>query len=175
MRVLTLVSMLLFSITGTLAFSNPPSGAKAAVSLSNASAALSQTSDTAWKLEKTGALSGATVTWTITVTQGNTVSGHLFVNGLVTVTNSGTAGATIGNIVVNLQTKSGSSWVTQSSDIADATHGDAATTAHIDSHASSENLGSFTENAASGQLPLRGCGSMRGQCGDRREQFRLMR
>ncbi len=157
------------------AFAASGKGGQAAVSLSNASGALSQASDTAWTLEKTGARNGSTVTWTITVTQGNTVSGHLFVNGFVTVLNTGSKGATIGNIVVNLQTKSGSSWVTQSSDIADATHGDAATTAHIDSHASSENLGSFTENAASGQLPLRGCGSMRGQCGDRREQFRLMR
>jgi len=87
------------------------------------------------RLAKEGELDAAhsTVTWTITVTQGTTVSGHLFVNGFVTVTNSGTAGATIGNIVVSLQTKSGSSWVTQSSDIADATHGDAATTAHIGS------------------------------------------
>ena len=150
MRVLSLSLIVLLGLLA--AFAAPGGGAKAAVSLSNASAALSQTSDTAWKLEKTGALNGSTVTWTITVTQGTTVSGHLFVNGFVTVTNSGTAGATIGNIVVNLQTKSGLSWKTQSSDIADATHGDDATTAHIDPHASSENLGSFSENAASGQL-----------------------
>src|SRR6266852_6210906 len=90
--------------------------------------------------------------WSITATQGATIGGHLVVNGFVTVANSGSKGATIGNIVVNLQTKSGSSWTTQSSDVADATNGDAATSAHIDPKASAENLGTFTENAASGQL-----------------------
>jgi len=70
----------------------------------------------------------------------------------MTVTNSGTAGATIGNIVVNLQSRSGNKWITRSSDIADATSGDAATTAWISPHASSENLSMFTENPASGQL-----------------------
>jgi hypothetical protein len=127
---------------------------KADVSLTNASASLSQTSDTSWTLTKTGVVNtgSSTVTWTVTATQGATVAGHLVVNGFMTVTNSGGAGATIGNIVVNLQTKFGSSWVTRSSDVADATQGDAATTAHIDPHASSENLSTFTENAASGQL-----------------------
>jgi len=125
---------------------------QADVSLSNADATLSQTSDTAWTLGKTGALNGATLTWTITATQGATVSGHLVVDGFITVTNSGSEGATIGNIVVNLQARSGNSWTTVSSDVADATHGDAATTAKIDPHASSERLGTFTENAASGHL-----------------------
>lgn len=129
-------------------------GGQAAVSLLNASATLSQTSDTAWTLKKTGEVSssGQTVTWTITGTQGTTVSGHLVVNGFLTVLNSGAKAATIGNIVVNLQTKWGSGWTTQSSDIADAAHGDAATSALIDPKASSENEGQFTTNTASGKL-----------------------
>jgi hypothetical protein len=127
---------------------------RAGVALANASATISQTSNTAWKLEKTGTLDSAssTVTWTITATQQATVSGKLFVTGFVAMTNSGAVGATVGNIVVNLQTKSGSDWETQSSDIADATNGDGATTAQIDPHASSEGQDSFTENAASGTL-----------------------
>ena len=44
-------------------------------------------------------------------------------------------------IVVNLQTKSGSNWVSKSADVADATNDDAATVAHVDAHASSENSG----------------------------------
>src|SRR5207244_3528611 len=61
-------------------------------------------------------------------------------------------GATIGNIVVNLQTKSGSNWVGKSADVADATNDDAATVAHVDAHASSEGKSTFTENTASGSL-----------------------
>ncbi len=104
--------------------------------LTNASAAFSQTSNTSWTLAKTGVVNAtdSTVTWTITGTQVSTISGHLMVDGFMTVANTGAAGAPIGNIVVNLQTKNGSTWVTRSSDVADATHGDAATTAHIDPH-----------------------------------------
>jgi hypothetical protein len=112
------------------------------------------TSDTAWSLEKHGTINATTqtVTWTITATQGATTSGILIVNGTMRVKNTGTGGATIGNVVVNLQTRSGNTWVTKSSDIADATQDDAATTANVVSFASSENKSSFTENAASGHL-----------------------
>ena len=130
------------------------SGAKAAVSLLNAQAALSQHTNTAWTLKKTGAVdsNASTVTWTITATQGATTSGPLTVDGFMTLYNSGAKAATIGNIVVNLQVKSGSSWKTESSDIADATHGDAATHAYIDPHASSENLSQFSTNSGSGKV-----------------------
>ena len=78
-----LLSLILITLmSATAAYAGK--GGQAAVSLSNASAALSQTSDTARKLEKAGALNSSTVTWTITVTQGTTVSGHLFINGFLT-------------------------------------------------------------------------------------------
>ena len=127
---------------------------KASVSLTGASAAPLLTSDSAWTLAKTGAVNTTTkqVTWTITATKVSTVSGHLFVDGFMSVTNSGARGATIGNIVVNLQGRSGNTWVSRSVDIADATHDDAATHAFIDSHASSEGKSSFTENGGSGEL-----------------------
>ena len=126
---------------------------RAAVTLSAASAALTQTSDTTWTLSKTGAVNAAssTVTWTVAAAEGATRSGLLIVNGVMTVTNSGAGGATIGNIVVNLQTRGGNRWVTRSSVVADATH-DAAATAHIHAQASSEGLSTFTENTASGRL-----------------------
>lgn len=126
---------------------------KANVRLSGALATLIQTSDTAWTLSKTGAGNTAsTVSWTITATQGSTVGGHLVADGFLAVTNMGSGGATIGNIVVNLQTMSNGQWVTQSSDIADATHGDAATSAHVVAAATTEHLATFTTNAASGRL-----------------------
>ena len=149
----SLLALVLITTFSTAA-SGSSSGGQAAVKLVNASATISQTSDTDWTLKKTGEVdtSAQTVTWTITATEGNTVSGHLVVYGLLTVANSGAKPATIGNIVVNLQSKFGSSWETQSSDIADATHGDNATMAYIDPKASSENQGQFSTNPASGKL-----------------------
>src|SRR5262245_57299838 len=129
-------------------------GGQASIQLDGSSAAMSLTSNTAWTLGKTGSLntSTQTATWTVTATQGTTTAGQLIVNGTVRVTNTGSGGATVGNIVVNLQRKSGNTWVTKSCDIANATQDDAATTARIVPSASSENKSSFSENAASGQL-----------------------
>src|SRR5688572_25272056 len=124
----------------------------ASISLSSASAAVTLTSDAKWTLTKTGSVSGNTVTWNISATKTATVSGQLVVQGQLTVTNTGSGPATIGNIVVNLQTRVNNKWVTASSDVANATLGDAATTAKIHAAASSENKSSFTENAASGTL-----------------------
>jgi hypothetical protein len=131
-----------------------PPGPRAGVSLSNASATATQTSTTEWTLDKAGAVDPAarTVTWTITATDGATVAGQLVVHGQMTVSNFGAVGATIGNIVVNLQTKAGSSWRTRASDVANATDDDAATTARVVASATAENVGSFTETAASGPL-----------------------
>src|SRR3954468_8864280 len=88
--------------------------AKANISLTNSSVQLLQTSDTAWSLDKTGVVdtSTSTVTWRITATRGATVGGHLVVDGFLRVYNGGNGAATIGNIVVNLQTKANGSWHT---------------------------------------------------------------
>lgn len=127
-------------------------GGTASISLTNASAGATLTSDNQWTLTKTGSVSGSTVTWQINATSTATVTGQLVLRGAMTVTNSGAGPATIGNIVVNLQTRQGNQWKSVSSDVADATDGDAATTANIHAAASAENLASFTENAASGSL-----------------------
>lgn len=126
----------------------------AGLSLSNASASATLTGDSEWTLSKTGTLNptDSTVTWTITAAQVATTPGQLVINGQMTLTNDGNEPATIGNIIVNLQTRFGSAWVTRSTDVADATQGDAATTALIHRAASSENKSSFTENSASGAL-----------------------
>lgn len=120
--------------------------------LVHSSAQVVQTSDTEWLLEKVGALNGNSVSWVIGATELQTVEGQLRVQGHLTITNSGSGPATIGNIVVNLQTRAGNKWVTRSTDIANATDGDDATTANIHKQASSEGLASFTENGASGSL-----------------------
>jgi len=117
-------------------------------------ATLLQTSDTPWTLTKTSAVdtSAHTVTWTIAATPGMTVGGHLVVDGYLDVINLGTGPATLGNIVVNLQARQGNHWVTLSSDVADATQGDAATSAHVVGANTTEGLSLFSENAASGAL-----------------------
>jgi len=120
--------------------------------LIDSSASVTQTGDTAWTLEKSGSLSGNTVTWNITANSTPVASGQLSIQGHMTVFNFGSGPATIGNIVVNLQKRVGSKWVTQSSNIADATNGDAATSASIHAAASSEKKSTFSENSASGEL-----------------------
>lgn len=117
-------------------------------------ASVCNSTSTDWTLAKTGAFDGETntVTWTVSATKGTESDRMLEFEGTLTVTNTGTANATIGNILANLQRKVGKNWVTASSDVANATQGDAATTAKICSPASSENKSSFTENAASGAL-----------------------
>jgi predicted MFS family arabinose efflux permease len=115
-------------------------GPTARVSLSSASARMTQTGNTGWTLDKTGLINTAdsSVTWMILATEAAPVAGHLAINGTITVENTGLGGATIGNIVVNLQTKSGSAWVTRSSNVADATSDDAATSARVMAGASSQ-------------------------------------
>jgi len=127
-------------------------GGTASINLTNASARATLTSDSQWTLTKTGSVSASTVTWNITATKTATVSGQLVVQGQMTVTNAGSGPATIGNIVVNLQKRVSNNWVSASADVADATNGDAATTAKIFKQASSEGKSSFTENSASGSL-----------------------
>jgi hypothetical protein len=60
-----------------------------------------------------------------------TGSKRLQVTGKATLRNSGTLPATVGNVVVTLQHRPTMQWVTLASDVADATSGDAATSARV--------------------------------------------
>jgi hypothetical protein len=137
-------------------FASDAGASGAGLELTDSSAVLTQTSDTEWVLEKTGFLdvSGgeASVEWTIEAFEEQTEAGLLVLSGQMTVSNDGSEDATIGNIVVNLQERVSHRWVSASADVADATGGDAATSANIHAAASSEGLSTFTENAASGEL-----------------------
>ena len=101
--------------------------------------------NTSWELDKSlDTTSGdfaqgtGSITWMVTVTKGSTTANTLTYMGSLTITNTGSAPATIGNIVINLQRKPGpgAQFATVSSDVADATQGDLATTAKICSGAS---------------------------------------
>ncbi|MDR4464181.1 MAG: hypothetical protein MRJ66_07940 [Nitrospira sp.] len=122
-----------------------------------------------WTLTKTNdavsqpVASDTLVTWTVTATKTTSEVNEICAVGYVSVTNGGSAPATIGNIVVNLQRKNGPKWVSASVDVANATNGDAATSVNIVANASQElspgptyvisgAKGTFTENSASGLI-----------------------
>jgi hypothetical protein len=153
---------------------------QASITLQNSDAKYCYTHNNTWTLTKevtgnTVENGVGTVTWTVTATKDSSGAATFTVHGGLTVTNTGSAPATIGNIVVNLQKpnspKRGSNapYVSIAADVADATNGDAATSAKIVAAGSQENpatnaawltnnytvsgaQGTFTETAGSGPL-----------------------
>src|SRR5262245_20065729 len=110
-----------------LALSVPALAQQASVTLTGGDTALCLHNDTSWSFTKTPNVtspvpSPSTVSWTVTATRGSTTNDILEVNGFVRVTNTGTAPATIGNIVVNLQRRrlaaSQIRWVSAAADVA---------------------------------------------------------
>jgi hypothetical protein len=177
------VTTLALVIVGALAFTGTTAYAQqASITLVNCGNALCNANDTAWTLAKTPdtqTLTGDnTITWTVTATKGATTDNFITVNGFITVKNTGTAPATIGNIVVNLQKpRTGPNtgacrnvpWVSAAADVANANNGDGATTANVVAAASTDVAlcdtaqgvgnyavsgakGTFTETAASRAL-----------------------
>lgn len=110
---------------------------QASITLQNSDIAYCYKQDANWTLSKTNdsgypasVAPGTTVNWKVTATRGANGPTQLCAVGYVTVLNSGTAPATIGNIVVNLQRNTGK-WSVISADVADATSGDNAQKANI--------------------------------------------
>jgi len=162
-----------------------PSAGQASITLTNCNSELCNANDTAWSLAKDPAAQSITlpdgsptISWTVTATRGATSNTVLSVFGVVTVTNTGSANATLGNIVINLQKKiaNTSNWVSVAADVADATSGDAAATARIVAVSSAESpavnaalgagnytvsgsQGTFVETAGSGSLEFTDAGS----------------
>jgi hypothetical protein len=130
----------------------PAVAQQGSLTLKDADVELCHRNETAWTISKDGSLANGQITWTVTVTKGNVTPNALSGFGFVRIFNSGSANATLGNIVVNLQRRQGNKWVTASSDVANATSGDAATNALVVKGASSEGKSSFTENEGSGPL-----------------------
>ena len=128
-------------------------GGQASITLLNSDAVLGNFNDTAWTLAKDTAFPNisniGTATWEVTAAKGATTHNFLTVNGYMEVNNTGSAPATIGNIVVNLQKqtvlKGKASWISAAADVADASSGDGATTANIVASASPENKSFFDE------------------------------
>src|SRR5215469_7284560 len=145
MKNLVVVFFTLCGLATVTAYAAP----QAAISLTGSNATVVQASNTAWSLANQGSLANGSASWSIKATEGTIGPPLIMMGGFMTVSNTGTASATIGNIVVNLQKKSGNNWITVSSDTADAYLGNRATSANICSGASSEVKYSFSTNAAS--------------------------
>ena len=156
---------------------------QASITLQNSDAKYCYTHNNTWTLTKevtgnTVTDGVGTVTWHITATKDSSGAPTFTVHGGLTVTNTGTAPATIGNIVINLQKpnnpKKGSNapYVSIAADVADATNGDAATMANIVAAGSQENQatnvawlannyavigaqGTFGQNIKSGSLEFK--------------------
>lgn len=157
-RLLTLYTAILpavmFGAAVIPAHAGPGGAPQASITLYNSDAALCNADNTDWSLSKTGVFAAAdpavpqvgTVTWTVTATKLGVSHKMLKVNGYVQVTNTGSANATIGNIVVNLQHQvtvgAGKNkktyWISAAADVADSKLGDAATQDNIVTTASAE-------------------------------------
>jgi hypothetical protein len=119
----------------TVSADKPPAPGQASITLTNCDAQYCYTHNNTWTITKevthttvdptTGK---GMVTWTVTATKDSSAPATFTVHGGLTVTNTGTAPATIGNIVVNLQKPNNQkiagklvSWVSTAADGADAT------------------------------------------------------
>jgi hypothetical protein len=143
------------------------------ITLAGSNATLCHSNNTSWSIGKTGQLANGVATWTVNVTKGATTSNSLGVYGYVDVTNTGNAPATIGNIIVNLQKQvtvgRKTYWISAAANVANATAGDAATSAKFVKSATQEDAalnasngpvnysasgqqGTFSEGAGSGSL-----------------------
>jgi hypothetical protein len=151
MAVVGLVAMVL---TSPLAPAHAGQGGapQASVTLKNSAVAFCNVQENDWTLIKTNDQSGqpvaspTDVTWTITATK-TAGAKTICADGYMQVTNTGSAPATIGNIVVNLQKpRTGPNtggcrnvpWVSAAADVADATNGNSAASVNIVASASSE-------------------------------------
>jgi hypothetical protein len=153
MKKTLIISSMMFgclALAAGLVFAANGGNQQASITLLNAAEKLCYHNNTDWSMTKTADASGLVngsgpIVWTVTATRGTTSNSLIQVNGFLTVKNTGTAPATIGNVVINLQKpnspKKGSnaSYVSVAADIADATNGDAATTANIVAAGSQEN------------------------------------
>lgn len=126
---------------------------QASITLQNSTVVFCNVQENDWTLDKTNDQpnqpvdSPTDVTWTITATK-TAGAKTICANGFVTVTNTGSGDATIGNIVVNLQKpRTGPNsgvcknipWVSAAADMANANDGDAADSANIVAAGSQEN------------------------------------
>lgn len=170
-------SALGFAALAPSAFAAPTNYAQ--LCIPSGRARLCQSDDTTWKLRKTLESADAnSLTWEVRADKLSTSNAMLAVHGWIRVRNYGAVPATLGNVVVNLQRPTGcwwAPWVSAAAVVADATNGDAATSANLLRTASLEHpgvnaffnvnnyvaqpfggsgAGTFTETAASGALNL---------------------
>lgn len=129
-----------------------PSQPQASLTLNGGNLNICNTQSHSWSLTKVGGTNQTSVNWTVNSVKSSVSNNVIKSVGYLEIQNTSDGQAPIGNILVNLQRKTGNKWVTVSTDVADSTSGDAATSAKICSPASSEGLSTFSENSGSGSL-----------------------
>ncbi|MBS4097053.1 MAG: hypothetical protein KGZ83_09495 [Sulfuricella sp.] len=175
------ISIMLF--LGVFLAASATAAPQASLTLSQSDVTLCNTNNgVSWNVSKTNdqggqlVAPGTNVMWTVIANKTVDPGAHNMIcaNGYVLITNTGTAPATIGNIVVNLQAQrlvnKKSTWVSAAVNIADAVKGEAAMQANVVAAASAElapanalsnspatyttsgQMGTFRKNAASGSL-----------------------
>src|SRR4029078_508642 len=138
------------ALAAGLVFAGSGGTPQASITLNNSDAKYCYTHNNLWTLTKevtgnTVENGAGTVTWTINATKDSSGAATFTVHGGLTITNTGSAPATIGNIVVNLQKPnspkkaSNAPYVSIAADVANATAGDGATSAKIVAAGSQEN------------------------------------
>jgi hypothetical protein len=146
--VLSIAALLAAAVVGVRSSVAAPGGlGQASITLGNNDAKTCYEHENIWTLDKTAQsniVDGVgNVSWTVAATKSSGAT-TFSVHGGLTITNTGSAPATIGNIVINLQKtnspkKGGNaSHVSIAADVADATSGDGATSAKIVASASQE-------------------------------------
>src|SRR5712692_8566105 len=109
-RWMTLAAMAGFTALAVL--SSTALAQQASLTLSDSGAKICYANNTSWTLTKTNDATGTVntgtlVTWTVTATRGATGPNIICVVGFISITNTGSAPAPIGSIVVNLQKPTG--------------------------------------------------------------------
>src|SRR5262249_11220800 len=125
-------------VVATMALINTKTYAQqASITLTNNDAKYCYVHNNTWTLTKNVTSNTAdstgvgTVTWTVTATKDSSAAPTFTLHGGLTVTNTGTANATIGNIIINLQKPNSQKingknvpYVSIAADMANATNGD---------------------------------------------------
>lgn len=105
---------------------------QASIVLNGADTEVCYTNNTEWTIAKTTDSSSVpndttSIDWKVAVTKGDTTPNTIKAVGFMNVTNGGSAGATIGNVVVNLQRRvivgGKEKWISAAADVMDSTHG----------------------------------------------------
>lgn len=143
-------------LAAAVIFAAPPAAAQqASLVVNQSSVAATQYTNTDWSLTKVvDRVEGNVVYFKVDAVKGETSAAKLIFAGTLTVQNSGSGEAELGNIVLNIQQRGRlngkNEWISAAAALTDTTAGDAATSANIVAAGSQEKVNGFNYTVASG-------------------------